>query len=104
MEQGIDRLFHGATACILIGSAPGASCPKEDAILAAGNILLTAHTMGLGSCMIGFAREAMKNDPSIAKKMNIPDHEKIYAVIALGYSNEKYQSITGRKKPVTRFF
>ena len=102
-NNGIDRLFHGATACILVGSSPGASCPKEDAILAAGNILLAAHTMGLGSCMIGFAHEAMKNDSSIAKKINIPDYEKIHAVIALGYPNEMYQSITGRKKPVTRF-
>ena len=103
-NQGVDRLFHGATACILIGSAPGASCPKEDAILAAGNILLAAHTMGLGTCMIGFAVKAMERDPSIAKKMNIPNHEKVYAVIAMGYPDEKYQTITGRKKPITRFF
>ncbi|RLC00210.1 MAG: nitroreductase, partial [Deltaproteobacteria bacterium] len=52
---------------------------------------------------IGFAHEAMKNDSSIAREINIPGHEKIHAVIALGYPNEMYQSITGRKKPVTRF-
>ena len=102
-EKEIDRLFHGATACIIVGSSPGASCPAEDAILAAGNILLAAHTMGLGSCMIGFAHQAMKNDSSIAKKLNIPGNEKIHAVIALGYPNERYQTITGRKTPVTRF-
>ena len=33
-----DRLFHGATAAILIGSRPGASCPAEDALLAAANM------------------------------------------------------------------
>lgn len=98
-----DRLFHGATACILIGSRPDASCPKEDAMLAAGNIILAAHAMGLGSCLIGFAVEAMKADPGIGKKMNIPPGEKIHAVIALGNPDESYQRITGRKKPVIRF-
>ncbi len=98
-----DRLFHGATACILIGSQPDASCPKEDALLAAGNIILGAHAMGLGSCLIGFAVEAMKADPGIGKKLNIPAGEKIHAVIALGHPDESYQRITGRKTPVIRF-
>ncbi|MCB2193542.1 MAG: nitroreductase family protein, partial [Deltaproteobacteria bacterium] len=39
-DQGIDRLTHGATAAIMIGSLPGASTPKEDALLAAGHMLL----------------------------------------------------------------
>jgi len=99
----IDRLFHDATACILIGSGSGASCPKEDAMLAAGNILLAAHTMGLGSCLIGFAVEAMKADKTIQKNLDIPPGERIHAVIALGYPNESYRRITGRKKPIIRF-
>lgn len=97
-----DRLFHGATACILIGSGPDASCPKEDAILAASNILLAAHTMGIGSCLIGFAVSAMKSDRNIQKKLGIPLTEKIHAVIALGYPDESYLRITGRKKPIIR--
>ena len=44
-ESGKDRLFHGSTAAILIGSKPGASCPSEDALLATQNILLAAHSM-----------------------------------------------------------
>lgn len=98
-----DRLFHGATACILVGSAPGASCPGEDALLAAGNILLGAHAMGLGTCLIGFVVEAIKADRSIRKQLDIPSREKIHAAIALGYPDETYQRITGRKKPVIRF-
>lgn len=98
-----DRLFHGATACILVGSGQDASCPKEDAILAASNILLGAHTMGIGSCLIGFAVAAMKSDRHIQKKIGIPVNEKIHAVIALGYPEEAYLRVTGRKKPIIRF-
>ena len=97
-----DRLFHGAPAVLLIGSSPGASCPKEDALLAAGNILLTAHTMGLGTCLIGYVVAAMGADRSIQKKLKIPDSETIHAAVALGYPKETYQRITGRKRPVIR--
>jgi nitroreductase len=97
-----DRLFHGAPAVILIGSSPGASCPKEDALLAAGNILLAAHTMSLGTCLIGYVVVPMAADRSIQKKMGIPESETIHAAVALGYPNETYQGITGRKRPIIR--
>jgi nitroreductase/ferredoxin len=97
-----DRLFHGAPAVILIGTSPGASCPKEDALLAAGNILLGAHTMGLGTCLIGYVVAPMAADRSIQKKLGIPESETVHAAVALGYPRETYQRITGRKRPVIR--
>jgi len=101
---GKDRLFHGSTAAIVVGSRPGASCPAEDALLATQNILLASHSMGLSSCLIGFAVAAMKKDPSIQLTLGIPPEEQIHAVIALGYSDEVYVRTTGRKKPTQRYF
>jgi nitroreductase/Pyruvate/2-oxoacid:ferredoxin oxidoreductase delta subunit len=103
-RTGIDRLFHGAPSAIVVGSKAGASLPKEDAMLASQNILLAAHTMSLGSCLIGMVVEAMKNDRKIQAVIGIPDNETIYAVIALGYPNEVYRRQAGRKKPVSRVF
>ena len=99
-----DLLFHGAPAVIVVASKPGGSCPMEDAMLASQNILLAAHSMGLGSCLIGFAVEAMQYDRSLKKLLQIPDEETVYAVIALGYPDEEYQGLTGRKKVVMRYF
>lgn len=76
----------------------------EDAMLATQNILLAAHAMGLGSCLIGFAVEAMQNDPSIQRYLKMPDEEKVIAVVALGYPDETYQTLTGRKRIVPRYF
>ena len=102
--SGKDRLFHGSTAAIVVGSRPGASCPAEDALLATQNILLAAHSMGLGSCLIGYAVAAMKKDPSIQRSVGIPSEEEIHAVIALGYTDEVYQRIAGRKNVTPRYF
>ena len=102
-STGQDRLFHGATAVIVVGARPGASCPAEDALLATQNILLAAHAMGLGTCLIGFAVEAMIAERSIARKLGIPDEESVHAAIALGYPDETYQKVCGRKKPLIRY-
>lgn len=102
--SGKDRLFHGSTAALLVGSRPGASCPAEDALLATQNILLAAHSMGLGSCLIGYAVAAMKRDPSIQQALGISSGEEMHAVIALGYPDEVYLRIAGRKKVTPRYF
>lgn len=101
-QSGRDQLFHGASALIIVGSAPGASCPAEDALLATQNILLAAHAMGLGTCLIGFAVEAMRKDPPVKQFANIPDDEDVHAVIAVGHPDEKYQRPAGRKRAVIR--
>lgn len=101
-NEKVDRLFHGAPAAILVGSEPGASCPVEDAMLASQNIMLAAHSMGLGTCLIGFAVEAIKHKPLIKETMNIPSKEKIHSVIAIGYPDEKFLKPTRRKKIVPK--
>ena len=103
-QHGRDRLFHGATAVIVVAAKPGGSNSKEDAMLATQNILLAAHSMGLGTCLVGFAVEPIQNDPTLKHFLKIPNEETVYAVIALGYPDEKYQGLAGRKKVVMRYF
>jgi nitroreductase/NAD-dependent dihydropyrimidine dehydrogenase PreA subunit len=98
-----DLLFHGAAAAIAVGSAPGASCPAEDALLAAGQMILAAHTMGLGACLIGYAVAALRNDKAAKQAAGIPEHEDVHAVIALGWPHESYLRPAGRLAPVIRY-
>ena len=102
-QKGVDRLFHGAPAVMIVSSSNNASCPAEDALLASQNILLAAHSLGLGTCLIGFAVAAMKKDPSLARMVGIPTDDTAYAVIALGYPSVKYLRFTSRKEPSLRF-
>jgi nitroreductase/formate hydrogenlyase subunit 6/NADH:ubiquinone oxidoreductase subunit I len=103
-QHGRDRLFHGATAVIVVASKPGGSCPMEDAMLATQNILLAGHSLGLGSCLIGYAVEAIRNDPTIKQFIKITAEETVYAVIALGHPDETYERLTGRKRFELRYY
>lgn len=102
-EHRVDKLFWGAPAAILIGSRPEASCPAEDALLAASHLVLAAEAMGLGTCHIGFAVAAMARSSAIGRRCGIPADETIHAVIALGYPKRRYARPAGRKTPVVRF-
>lgn len=102
-ENGVDRLFHGASAAILVATAPGASCPKEDAMLATQNMLLGAHCLGLGSCLIGYAVAAIEHDAKIKDRAGLPREETVHAVLALGWPRERYERVTERRKPVLRW-
>ncbi len=96
-EEGTDRLFHGATAVILVSGRRQASCPAEDCLLATQNILLAAHALGLGSCLIGFAVAAVRRAPALRTTMMIPADEELYSVIALGWPAVTYHRPAGRK-------
>lgn len=102
-KEDRDILFHGAPAVIVVGSRNDATCPSEDALLATQNILLGAHTMGLGTCLIGYVIEAMKRDKRINQSIGLPKDETPYAVIALGYPNERYEKVAGRKSAILRY-
>jgi nitroreductase/NAD-dependent dihydropyrimidine dehydrogenase PreA subunit len=102
--HGEDLLFHGAPAIIIVASHNDASCPAEDALLAAQNMLLAAHSMGLGTCLIGYAIEVMRRDKRVNRFVGLPDNETPYAVIALGYPDERYESVTGRHRLRMRYF
>jgi len=102
-ELGVDRLFHGAPAAIIVASAPGGSTPAEDALLATQNILLAAHVLGLGTCLIGFAVAAMHQDARIQQRLGIPPQEAVRAVIALGPTDRKFARCAGRKPATVRW-
>lgn len=52
------------------------------------NLLLAAHTLGLGACWVGLhPREERKR--AFSKLLNLPSRIKPFALVALGYPDEK---------------
>ncbi|MBI4859527.1 MAG: nitroreductase family protein [Candidatus Riflebacteria bacterium] len=103
-NDGRDMLFWGAPSVILIGSLPGASCGVEDANLAAQNVLLGAHAMGYGTCLIGFTVEAMRRDDSIGAFLGLASGERIHSVIAIGRPAVTFRRVVGRRSLDPRVF
>jgi nitroreductase/NAD-dependent dihydropyrimidine dehydrogenase PreA subunit len=97
-EKGVDLLFHGAPCVIIIHGPIDSSTPVEDAAYASYNICMLAHFMNLGTCLIGFAVEALNRSPDIKKEYNITKDNRLYSVIAIGKPDIKFKRHSLRKK------
>ncbi len=97
-EEGKDILFHGAPALIIIHGKTVGSTPVEDAQYASYNITLLAHALGLGTCYIGYAVESINRSSSIKGYLGIPSENRIFAVLAAGFPDVKFEKLALRKK------
>ncbi len=81
-------IFYGAPVLMLIYSSPDSFTPVEDGSLAAGNMMLAAHSMGIGSCWVGFA-SPLGYIPEVFKELNVPEDHKLIAPLVFGYPKKK---------------
>jgi nitroreductase len=91
------HVFHQAGTLIIICAGPGTHNGKEDCSLAAQNLMLAAHAMGLGTCPIGFARPWL-NQAGIKRSIGIPDSYVPVFPVVLGYSRGETAAVA-RKEP-----
>ena len=70
----------------------------ENVSLAAENILLAAHSLGLGACYLGaFDPEHPKVEKSINKALKLPKNIHIVCILSVGYPDEIPKSKKMRK-------
>jgi nitroreductase/NAD-dependent dihydropyrimidine dehydrogenase PreA subunit len=62
-----------------------------DAGIASYNIILTAESLGLGTCWLGFHTIISNLFPKVKKLSKIPRNHKVLATIAMGYPKYKYR-------------
>ncbi len=78
------HVFHRARTLIIICKRPNTYNGEEDCSLAAQNLMLAAHAMGLGTCPIGFARPWLAQ-ARIKRSLSIPgDYIPVFPVV-VGY-------------------
>jgi nitroreductase len=78
------HIFYHAPTLIIVCAKPAGLIPAEDCCLAAQNLMLAAHGMGLGSCWIGFARPWL-NLPQTKFDLGISADHTPVAPIVVGY-------------------
>jgi len=89
-KKGNDLLFHGAPSLLIIHGPTEGSTPLEDSVLASYNIVLIAHSIGLGTCYIGYAVESINRSKKIKRDLGIPPGNRVHVVLSIGYPVKKH--------------
>lgn len=88
-------IFVGATAVIFIANGESYDLSQVDCGLLSQNIMLSAHSLGLGSCCMGAPVRQMQNSDACAKyieKLGFSKGYNLLLAIALGYPAEQPSS------------
>ncbi len=97
-EAGNDVIFYNAPCVIILHAPKYGSLAGNDAGIALTHGMFTAQSLGLGTCWIGFAQEAIRRKKSLRKWLQIPKGRTVWGVLALGYPNVQFQRAPPRKK------
>lgn len=99
-EKEGDTIFYEAPLVIIVANDTRIEGSKQDCIFAAQNVMLAAHSMGVGSCFIGRGKAITKQ--LLLEKTGLPPCYDFNVFIALGYSSEGKRTPPPRKgDPVT---
>jgi nitroreductase len=80
-----DPIYYSAPALIFVigfGAYADASCP-----LACQNIMLAAHSLGLGSCWVALGSRVTGNK-GVVETLGLSEGEKIFGPIVIGYPKD----------------
>jgi nitroreductase len=96
-ESGMDPIFHKAPAVMIFHSPTLTSTPKDDCVIAAQTVVLTAMTMGLETCYIGLFEAAARDYPPISEELMLPPGNQVLSVLIMGYPILTYLRTVDRK-------
>jgi hypothetical protein len=89
-EIGLDVIFYNAPVVIVFHSSDAATTPKDDCVIAAQTMSMTAMTMGLESCYIGLFTNASGAHPQILDELKLPVGHQVYTTLIMGYPKIKF--------------
>lgn len=95
------HIFYHAPALVVISAASGTRWAVEDCTLAAENLMLAAHALGLGTCWIGFAQRWLETVEGRAA-LGFADGEQAVAPIIVGHPKTSATAVE-RRKPRVRW-
>lgn len=95
-EQGIDRIFFNAPHIMIIHSDNPGDAMNAPIGLTYG--MLSAQSLGLGSCWIGLAHGILASNKEI-REIFVDIQDKIWGVIILGYPNDSLKSYRSPPRP-----
>ena len=90
IEQGKDPIFHSAPVVIMVYYPNLGELSLLDPTIAFTYGMLAAHSLGLGSCWVGFAIQALFKNKKLKRSLGIGDDMIVAGVMTLGYPAVQY--------------
>lgn len=89
-DPSFKNMFRNAPTVVFIANDPSYDCSQIDCGLLGGNMVLTAQSMGIGSCCLGSPACFMKSPEAAEylKKLNFSEGYELLYCIAFGYPDE----------------
>lgn len=98
IARGRLGLWHGAPTVILIfKDVRGVGNPDVDCGIAGQNMVISAHSMGLGTCWVSFSKAAFKYSRKWKKKFGIKYPYKFVTSLAVGWPVGEPDGIVSRE-------
>jgi nitroreductase/ferredoxin len=89
-KNGGDPIFYHAPCVMVVSATPYAHQPGVDAGIILTYGMLAAQSLGLGTCLVGFAHEKLAVSPGLRRRLRIPHRFRPQGVMALGYPRVRY--------------
>lgn len=83
-----DTVFYSAPLLILVSAEKNDQWSRINCGILAQTLFLAAHSLGLGSCYIGFAN-ALNSDAAVLADLSLPKDHDIIGALIFGYPSEK---------------
>jgi nitroreductase len=90
-HAGDDPVFYRAPAAIVIHTGELIPTPQQDSILAGFAMAMMAQALGLGTCFVSLAENALNDSKRCKARAGIPTNDHVHAVLLLGYPDVTYR-------------
>ena len=91
--------FHAPTLILLLADRRAIGGTDLDIGICGQNMVLAAHSLGLGTCYVDLITKALTHDREFGRKLGIRDPFKIVTVLALGHPKGRIDGIVRRERP-----
>jgi nitroreductase/NAD-dependent dihydropyrimidine dehydrogenase PreA subunit len=98
-DPAFDTTFGAQTLIILLSDKRAIGGTGLDLGMCAQNMIIAAHSIGLGACYVGLIPNALKFNPKLKKRLGITHPFEAITSFALGYPLGKIDSSVRREKP-----
>lgn len=85
-------VFHGAPTLIVVAKDRDNAYSAVDCGLFAENVLLSAESMNIGTCVVGSVSNVLNQTRELRAALNLPETHDVVFGISVGYADESPQT------------